>query len=148
MISSPWVFRAATLLGVLGNAAWSFAETASPPVAPALPEVSFSILRVLGALALVLALFLGGVWCFKNWQRVCGRKGRGAKLNVLEVKSLGNRQALLVVAFERQRLLLASSSTGVSLVSHLPEAGTEEAESAAPPAFAEALQRVLAGAKG
>src|SRR6478735_6702127 len=44
-------------------------STNLPPVSPALPEASFSVIRVFGALMLVLGLFLGGVWLFKNWQR-------------------------------------------------------------------------------
>ena len=135
----PSVRGIIALVGWLSCPLAAFAET-TPPV----PEVSFSILRVMGALVFVLALFLGAAWLFKNWQRVCRQQGRGAKLNVLEMKSLGNRQALYVVAYERQRMLVASSTSGVTLVSHLPEAESDEVETAAPPAFAEALQRVLA----
>jgi flagellar biogenesis protein FliO len=63
---------------------------------------------------------------------------------LLEVKSLGQRQAIYVVGYQQQRMLLASSPAGVTLLSHLPEAG--EAETAAPAAnlsFAEAFQHVL-----
>src|SRR5688572_32946271 len=42
-------------------------STNLPPIRPALPEASFSVIRVFGALMLVLGLFLGGVWLFKNW---------------------------------------------------------------------------------
>lgn len=145
MNSSRFVRRALTLVGVMGNQAWSLAQaTTSAPASPDLPEVSFSVLRVLGALALVLAVFFGGVWLFRNWQRFARPHGKSPKLNVLEVKSLGNRQALYVVSYERQRLLLASSTAGVTLVSHLPEAdASEPEETSSPPAFTEALQRVL-----
>src|SRR5205085_5100996 len=53
-----------------------------------LPEMGFSALRVFGSLILVLSLFLGGVWLFRNWQRVAVYKGRQPQLNILEVKSL------------------------------------------------------------
>jgi flagellar biogenesis protein FliO len=41
------------------------------------------VLRVTGALALVIGIFLAGVWLFRNWQRLAVRRGRAPKLNVL-----------------------------------------------------------------
>lgn len=111
----------------------------------ALPDAGASVVRVFGALALVVGIFLGGVWLFRNWQRFTVQKGGGPKLNVLEVKSLGQRQALYIVGYQQQRMLLASSPAGVTLLSHLPAA--EEVETTAVPAtkmsFAEAFQQVL-----
>lgn len=109
-----------------------------------MPDVGFSVFRVMGALVFVLALFLGGVWLFRNWQRLMVQKGRSPKLNVLETKSLGNRHALYVVGYEQQRLMLAASPAGVTLISHLPSAESEAAPAPATPAFAETLQRMLA----
>ncbi|HZM01867.1 MAG TPA: hypothetical protein VFC44_02490, partial [Candidatus Saccharimonadales bacterium] len=86
------------------------AEISSLP--GALPNAGASICRVFGALILVIALFLGGVWLFRNWQRLAIQKGGGAKLNLIEVKSLGQRQALYVVGYQQQRMLLASSPAG------------------------------------
>jgi len=131
-----------------------FRETvfgADAPISPAagasIPGMGFSLLRLFGALILVLALFLAGVWLFKHWQRLTTMRGRAPKLNLLEVKALGNRHALYVVAYEQQRLLIASSPAGVTLLTHLPEGdAAEAAASAAPaPSFARALQQVLAG---
>src|SRR5207247_8803632 len=51
-------------------------STNAPPISPALPEVSFSVIRVFGALALVLGLFLAGVWLFKHWQCLALQRGR------------------------------------------------------------------------
>jgi flagellar biogenesis protein FliO len=51
----------------------------------AMPDMGASLLRVFGALGVVIALFLGGVWMFKNWQRLGMRRGATPKLNVLEV---------------------------------------------------------------
>ncbi len=109
-----------------------------------LPDAGASLVRVFGALILVIAIFLGGVWLFRNWQRLATTKNGGAKLNLLEVKSLGQRQALYVVGYQQQRMLLASSPAGVTLVTHLPAA--DEADSAEPApklSFAEAFQHVL-----
>jgi flagellar biogenesis protein FliO len=103
-------------------------------------------LRVVGAMVVVIAIFLAGVWLFKNWQRLALRRGAAPKLNVLEVRSLGQRQALYVVGYEQQRLLIASSSAGITLLSHLPAGDvTPAAEAAAPKfTFAQAFQQVLA----
>ena len=117
-----------------------------PPTRPcrALPDVGSSVLRVFGALIVVTAIFLGGVWVFRNWQRFSTRKGGAPRLNVIEVRSLGQRQALYVVGYDQQRMLLASSPAGVTLVSHLPAAGeSEEAVTAPQPSFAEAFQQVF-----
>lgn len=106
---TPFLLSAAPLL-----------STNLPPISPTLPDASFSVIRVFGALVLVLGLFLGGVWIFKNWQRVALHRGRPSQLQVVEMKSLGGKHALYVVGYQQQRLLLACSPGGVSLVSHLP----------------------------
>ena len=116
----------------------------------AAPDMGSSLLRVTGALLLVIALFFGAIWLFKNWRRFLHQQGRAPKLSVLEVKSLGQRHAIYVVGYEQQRLLLASSPNGVSLLSHLPEAPEAEPAPTAAPApaslsmnFAAALQQAL-----
>ena len=135
--------RAAVIGGWLWGAAVAFGETTSLPASPALPDASFSVLRVLGALALVLAVFFAGVWVFRNWQRFLGRTGRAPKLAVLEVKQLGNRHSLYVVGYENRRLLLASSPANVSLISPLPDAPADAAAGPVPAGFGEVLQQVL-----
>jgi flagellar biogenesis protein FliO len=119
-------------------------STSLPAVSSTLPDMGSSMLRVAGALALVIAIFLGGVWLFKNWQRLATRKGATPKLNVLEVRSLGQRQAIYVIGYEQQRILLASSSAGVTLLSHLPSVETEAVVETPKMSFAEAFQQVLA----
>ena len=133
----------------------STAPALATPLAAApadLPDTGLSVLRVFGALALVLALFLGGVWLFRNWQRLMVKNGRAPKLNILEARPLGNRFALYVVGYEQQRFLIASSPAGVSLLSPLPAAengngnggGNGSDSPAAPPvSFAQVLQQVL-----
>ncbi|MCS7091252.1 MAG: flagellar biosynthetic protein FliO [Verrucomicrobiota bacterium] len=92
-----------------------------PPAAP-LPDLGEALIRVAVALAIVLTLFAFGVWLFRNWQRMVGPRP-GPKLRVLEVRPLGGRQTLYVVAYEQERLLLAASPQGVSLLTHLPPDG-------------------------
>lgn len=115
-----------------------------------LPDAGPSVLRVMGALALVLGLFLGCVWLFRNWQRLAIQRGRAPKLNLVETRSLGSKHALYVVGYEQQRFLLASSPAGVNLLSHLPNAeeeGTpaETKTSNVAASFAQALNQVLKG---
>jgi flagellar biogenesis protein FliO len=119
----------------------------APLIAPSLPDAGLSFVRVLGALALVIGLFLGGAWLFKNWRRLAVKRGCAPKLNIFETRSLGNRHAVFVVGYERERFLIASSPAGVNLLSHLPVATEEEKvviEANSPtPSFAQALAKVL-----
>ena len=96
-------------------------STLLPPTSIALPDAGFSALRVFGALAVVIGLFLAGVWIFRNWHRMSAQRGPN-QLRILESRSLGGRHALHVVGYQDQRLLLACSPQGISLVSHLPQA--------------------------
>lgn len=82
---------------------------------------------MMAGLAFVLAVFFGGVWLLKNWQRV-SRVRNKSKLNIFEARSLGPRQALYVVGYNQQRFLVAASQAGISLISALPtaEAALEE----------------------
>jgi flagellar biogenesis protein FliO len=131
----------------------SFAETtnyvAAPLVTPALPDAGISFIRIIGALALVLGLFFGGVWFFKNWQRFAVQHGRTPKLNIFETRSLGGRQVIFVVGYNQERFLIASSPSGVNLLSHLPSAKEGEPDvsvkNSTAPSFAQALTQVLKG---
>lgn len=154
---TPVPFRArrrlvapAALSGLLFASLKCAAQTTNQVSLPtSLPDVGLSLLRVLGALAVVLAIFLGAVWLFKNWQRLVVHRGRAPRLNVLEVRSLGARHALYVVGYEQERFLIASSPAGVNLLSHLqsvdPDAGTPAETGVAQPSFAQALVQTLKG---
>ncbi len=133
----------AASLGWLAADACAFAQATNltAEVIP-LPDATGSVARVLGALALVLALFLGGVWCFKNWQRLVRFKGRLTKLNVHEVRALDSRHTLYVVGYERQRMLVGISPAGITLLSKLPDG---EAPGVEPPSeFATVLHQAVA----
>jgi flagellar biogenesis protein FliO len=112
-----------------------------------LGDVGASLGRVMLALALVLGIFLGGVWLFRNWQRLTIHRGRAPKLNVIEARSLGGRHALYVVGYEQERFLVAASPAGINLLSHLQpaEAGTTPDPTPPPPSFAQALTQKLRG---
>jgi flagellar protein FliO/FliZ len=126
----------------------SLPPPASPLTAPAVDaSLGGAVVRLFGAFTLVMALFLGGVWLWKHWQRTAGARGRWGRLQVLEARSLGNRQSIFVVGYENERLLLGSSPQGVTLLTRLPEAveDLDRITPEAPPAgkFAEVLMGVL-----
>jgi flagellar biogenesis protein FliO len=117
----------------------------STPPLPNVASPASSLFRVLGAFALVLAVFFGGVWLFRNWQRTVIAKGQAPKLNILETKNLGQRHAIYVVGYEQQRLLIAASPAGVTMLTTLPAAtvsATEEAP-ATKSSFTDALRQAL-----
>jgi flagellar biogenesis protein FliO len=140
--SWPWRVTGASLLLVAADLPAATATNLSLS-GPGLPEVGFSVLRMLGALVLVLALFLAGVWGYKHWQRVALYKGRAPKLNLLEVKPLGSRHALYVVAYEQQRMLLATSPMGIQFLTHLPPADAGDVLVPVP-SFEQTLQDAVA----
>ena len=135
---------AAVFFAATGVAAETLDATHPGSLPTALPDTSASIFRVCGAFIFVVALFLAAVWVYRNWQRFAVQKSGGAKLSLIEVKSLGQRQAIYVVGYQEQRMLIASSPAGITLLSHLPSAEGPE-KNAAPVnlSFADALQHVL-----
>jgi len=100
---------------------------------------------------LVLGLFLGGAWLVRNGRLSGFNRGRPARLNVLETRSLGARQALYVVAYGQERFLIGSTPAGINLLSHLAPPPEGEEDVRAVPAttvpFAQALAQVLKGQK-
>ena len=79
-----------------------------------------SALRVIGALLLVIALLVGGALFFRKTKFYTKFQG-AARLRVLETRSLGFRNNLLVVGYEQQRYLLSVSPTGVQMLTTLPQ---------------------------
>jgi flagellar biogenesis protein FliO len=117
------------------------------PIAPVV-DMGGSLLRLFGALLFVIALFLGGAWLYRNMDRFSGAHRRSAKLAVLEARSLGHKHALYVVGYERQRLLVSASPSGVSLLTLLPDGEESSAVTSrepTPAGFAAAFERMLAG---
>jgi flagellar biogenesis protein FliO len=132
------------LIGTMGPMSAETNVLQAIPPAPTL-SAAMALFRVMGALALVLALFFGGLWLFKHWQGLLAGGRRPRQLAVLEVCPLGNRQALYLVRCGTQRFLLSSAVNGVSMVSQLPEGEPEPVTSPSSPAqgFAEKLQNAL-----
>ncbi|MBC8095364.1 MAG: flagellar biosynthetic protein FliO [Akkermansiaceae bacterium] len=121
---------------------------ASPLVNDALPNPLASLGRVMLMLAVVLALFLAGVWLFRNWQRLTIHRGQVPKLNILETRALGGRQAIYVVGYANERFLIASSPAGINMLTHLQpgeETPATEPLTAPQPTFAATLAQMLKG---
>ena len=138
------------LIGLLALASTSFGAEAV--MAPPPPSIGFSVLRMIGALCLVFSLLFAGVWVYRNSARFGPGRNPNSKLRVLESRALGHRHSIFVVGYDNQRILLSTSPTGVTMLSHLPEATAAEveAEAAAEPApnFSTAfLQALTAGRK-
>jgi flagellar protein FliO/FliZ len=115
--------------------------------AAAVPSMGAAVFRMVGSLALVVALFFAAAWIFRNMHRFKAPGANQRKLQVLEGKSLGPRQALYVVAYEQQRLLIGASAQGLSLLTHLPEGEAQSpsqgTERILPVSFGEALMQAL-----
>lgn len=79
---------------------------ATPPTRPPTPDID-SLGRMLGYLTLFAALAGGAVY-FLKFGLPLVRKGAAAdrRLHILETRPLGNRQYLLVVAYDDTRMLL------------------------------------------
>jgi flagellar protein FliO/FliZ len=120
------------------------------PGAATMPSMGAAVFRMVGSLAVVIAIFFAAAWIFRNMHRFKATGASQRKLQVLEGKSLGPRQAVYVVAYEQQRLLIGASAQGLTLLTHLPEG---EPQTEAQPAertgrvlsvsFGEALMQAL-----
>ena len=145
LCAAAWMTTACGYAAAGTNSLSSSLSTAS------LPDAGPSLLRVLGALALVLGLFLGGAWLVRNGRFSVFGQSRSARLNLLETRSLGGRQALHVIAYGQERFLIGSTPAGINLLSHLasPQEGEDSspAQPTAPVPFAQALAQVLRGQK-
>ena len=132
------------LFATLASLSCFAADSAAPRLLPTPSSFAVSLLRMIGSLAFVVGLFFAGAWLFRNMHRFRSQTGAQRKLQVLEAKSLGARQAIYVVAFEQQRLLIGSTAQGLTLLTHLPDGTPQnETERIVPVSFGEALLQAL-----
>jgi flagellar protein FliO/FliZ len=133
------------LVAVLASlSAFGADPAALKPLTAASTSFGVAFFRMIGSLAFVVAIFFGGAWLFRNMHRFRQTAGPVRKLQVLEAKSLGARQAIYVVGFEEQRLLIGSTPQGLTLLTHLPDGVTQpETERIVPVSFGEALLQAL-----
>tara|TARA_Y100000589_G_scaffold257439_1_gene246641 strand:+ start:52 stop:627 length:576 start_codon:yes stop_codon:yes gene_type:complete len=107
------------------------------------------MLRILGALLIVVAILLGGAWWFRK-SRIFGlMPSQSSHLSVIETRSLGSRHALHVVEYGSKRFLIADSPAGTNFLTDLdklkdpPDEVEESIGSFSPGSFAEKLKTLL-----
>ncbi|MBI4659584.1 MAG: FliO/MopB family protein [Verrucomicrobia bacterium] len=98
-----------------------------------------AFLRMVAALVFVVSILILGAWFFKRSRFLSMYRSGPAQLQVLESRSLGYRNSLLVVGYHQHRFLLAATATGVSLLSQLPDAAATAAPSSDRTSFPEHL---------
>lgn len=82
-----------------------------------------SLLRMLGASAVVIGLLLGTLWLLK---RGAGRSRNARGFAIEAALPLGERRSLAIVTIEGRRLLLGLAPNHVSLVTELSASQTFE----------------------
>ncbi|MEY3547224.1 MAG: hypothetical protein RLZZ313_1586, partial [Verrucomicrobiota bacterium] len=70
--------------------------------APDLSSTAGTLGRMLGALALVFAVLIGALWIYRHWQQFLLQRTPVSGLRVVDVKSLGQRLSVYVVAYRHQ----------------------------------------------
>ena len=108
------------------------------------------MIRIVGALMIVMAILLGGAWWFRKSRLFGLVPSQSSHLNVIETRSLGSRHALHVVEYGSKRFLIADSPAGTNFLTDLEKLegeATEELDEAAekisPGSFAGKLKTLL-----
>ena len=108
------------------------------------------MIRIVGALMIVMAILLGGAWWFRKSRLFGLVPSQSSHLNVIETRSLGSRHALHVVEYGSKRFLIADSPAGTNFLTDLEkleDEATEELDEAAekfsPGSFAGKLKTLL-----
>jgi flagellar biogenesis protein FliO len=106
------------------------------------PQGDFTemFLRMLGGLALVIAMLIMGAWLFRKTKMFNLYQSGPVQLRILESRSLGYRNSLMVVSYSDQRFLLSVSTHGARLISPLPPPA--ETPGAPESSFAERLNEL------
>lgn len=131
-------FLVLTSVGIAVHAA-SVATNTSSVLQQSSSTLLETLIRIVGAFFLVIAVFVAGVWIFKKSRFFSLYQSSPAQLKVLESRSLGYRNSLLVVGYYHHRFLVSVSATGVSLLSSLPDAPAEGSASLDHSPFSEQL---------
>ena len=78
------------------------------------------LVQLIGMLLLVLGLFAACAWSVKRWKLLPQMRGGQNRLQILESKSLGQRNSIMVVGYGDQRFLIGTNSAGIQLLGQLP----------------------------
>ena len=135
------IARLSLSVAAMGLPAVATATTASPD-----PLDAGSLLRVFGSLALVLGLILGLMWLLRRSRALVARGG--SSLRVLEVVSVGQRERVVLLAVDEQRVLLGVSAGRVEALHPIAPPSPQVQAAAETGGFAEALRRASRGGAG
>lgn len=86
------------------------------------------MIRIVGALMIVLAILLGGAWWFRKSRLFGLVPAQSSHLNVIETRSLGSRHALHVVEYGSKRFLIADSPAGTNFLTDLEKLDEDASE--------------------
>jgi len=117
-------------------------DTTSPVVDPL---SAASLLRVFGSLGIILATVFALAWLLKRSGSLS--HGRGGKLRVVDVLSLGQRERVVVVAVGDQQLVLGVAPGRVQTLHTIDEPFVED-ETHTGPRFADLLQKATRASNG
>ena len=76
-------------------------------------------IQLLGMLLLLLGIFAAAAWAIKRWRLLPQLREGGQNLKVVESRSLGQRNSILVVQYMDRKFLIGSGSNGVQLIGDL-----------------------------
>ena len=105
------------LLLIAGSAAHS--ASAAPVTGAAGDSVAVASVRMLGMLALIIAGVLGAGRWLRHSRMLGSWKTPQARLQIVETRSVGQRQALCLVACDQREWLVAVGPTGIQMLSPL-----------------------------
>lgn len=99
------------------------ATTTAAAAAPGAPSMAAASIRMLGGLLVIIgAVMAGGRWLRRS--RLLGSwKTPQARLQIVETRSVGQRQALCLVACDQREWLLAVGPAGIQMLAPIPSAG-------------------------
>jgi len=106
------------------------------------------LLRIFGALLVVLTILLGGAWWFRKSRLFGLVPASQSNLKIVETKALASRHALHVVEYGDKRFLIADSPAGTSFLTDLDgladdSLNGEEVSEPVPGSFAAKLKSFL-----
>ncbi len=96
--------------------------TTAAAAAPGAPSMAAASIRMLGGLLVIIgAVMAGGRWLRRS--RLLGSwKTSQARLQIVETRSVGQRQALCLVACDQREWLLAVGPAGIQMLAPIPSA--------------------------
>ena len=76
-------------------------------------------IQLFGMLLLLLGIFVVAAWAIKRWRLLPQLREGGQHLKVVESRSLGQRNSILVVQYRDRKFLVGAGSNGVRLIGNL-----------------------------